>query len=59
MKTLELKVSNGKKGWGDPPWREVDTKNDKCRRDGGTMVVVTGKLLYAYCARCNRSYIGE
>lgn len=60
-KTLEFRVYTKGKGWLDPRWRAIESKNTKCPRDGTTMVVISaGKQgLYAYCAKCDCYYIGE
>jgi len=45
----------------NPTWREVEVENAGYPNCSQTMVVIFGynQMLYAYCARCQKYYIGE
>ena len=61
-KKLEFKIKGTTKGVAtDPRWREVGTENTRCDICKGTMVVILGNkgILYAYCGRCQKYFIGE
>ncbi len=61
-KKLTFKIHKDKGELRDPRWREAEVENAKCPKCVDTdMVVVFGhnQMLYAYCCRCGKYFVGE
>ena len=61
-KKLTFKVHrHGEKELVDPRWREVEPENADCPFCRNKMAVIIGtkRLLYAYCAKCQKYFLGE
>ena len=59
---LSFKVQgDDKKTMVNPRWKEVETENTECPDCHQVMVVVLGdkEILYGYCQRCNKYFLGE
>ena len=64
LKKLTFKVRNEKKELVDPRWREIEVVNADCPLCQGQLIVVMGyqkpiHILYGYCPRCNKYFLGE
>lgn len=61
-KKLTFKVEReGEKELVNPRWREVEVENVDCPHCYHRMVVILGHrgILYGYCGRCDKYFIGE
>jgi len=61
-KKLTFKVHRpGEKELVDPRWKEVEPGNADCPLCRNKMAVIfgTNRLLYAYCAKCQKYFLGE
>jgi tRNA(Ile2) C34 agmatinyltransferase TiaS len=57
--TFKVQDKTDPEKWTVPRWSEVEVENATCPKCGQTMVVIIGDVLYGFCSRCRKYYIGR